>query len=221
MKKVKFLDWPFLLILFFLVLGPIGTKVYLIYNVALYEVPFNWMETQTKVNPQKMNEMFEDKHGMQMPVDGTVASGWLNQQVGEGLGQEDLSSFYANPIAVTPESLKKGGDNYRVYCSICHGDLGNGGLTAKLKGGHFNAPSFHSQKLKEAPDGTIYQIIMRGQNTMPSYAKQIPADVRWSIVNYIRVLQRSQNAKEADTEIKFTEESTVKADVNSVKEGHH
>ena len=221
MKKVKFMDWPFLLLLFFIILGPIGTKIYLIYNHMLYNIPFNWMDDQPKLNPQEKSESFEDRRGMQTPVEGTIAKGWLNQQVGEGFALEDLSNFYANPIAITPASLKKGADNFRVYCSICHGDLGNGGLTGKLKGGHFTPPSLHSQKLKDAPDGMMYQIIMRGQNIMPGYAKQIPADVRWSIVNYIRVLQRSQNAKEADLDVKAVDESSAKTDVNSGKEGHH
>ena len=160
---------------------------------------------------------------MQVPVEETIAKGWLSQKVGEDFTKEEVSEFYANPIPVTPESLKKGADNFRVYCSICHGDLGNGGLTGKLKGGHFVPPSFHSQKLKDAPDGMIYQIIMRGQNTMPSYAKQIPADIRWSIVNYIRVLQRSQNAKPEDLEVKLNDsvKADVKAEVKSGSEGQH
>jgi mono/diheme cytochrome c family protein len=221
MKKVKFMDWPFLLILFFLIMGPLGTKFYLFYNHALYTIPYNWMETQTKLTPQNKSEVFADQRGMQTPVEETIAHGSLSQKLVEGFGQEDMSSFYANPVAVTAESLKKGADYYRVYCSVCHGDLGNGGSTGKLKGGHFAPPSFHSQKLKEGPDGLIYQVIMRGQNSMASYAKQIPVDARWAIVNYIRVLQRSQGAKDSDLDIKINDESTAKAEVNSAKEGSH
>lgn len=221
MKKVKFMDWPFLLILLFLIIGPIGTKVYLFYNHILYTVPYDWMETQSKLNPQKKSDVFADQRGMQTPVEETIAQGSLNQKINEGFVLEDLSSFYANPIAITDESIKKGADNYRVYCSVCHGDLGNGGSTGKLKGGHFAPPSFHSQVLKDASDGYFYQVIVKGKNSMPSYAKQIPTDARWAIVNYIRVLQRSQGAKPADLEVKLKDEGTVKADVNSGKEGHH
>lgn len=221
MKKVKFMDWPFLLFLFFAIMGPVGTKVYLIYNHALYNVPFDWMDNQPKINPQEKSEVFSDQRGMQPAVEGTIAKGWLNHQMEVGYAQEDLSAYYSNPVAITEESLLKGAENYRVYCSICHGDLGNGGLTGKLKGGHFAPPSFHSKILKEGSDGLIYQAIVRGKNTMPSYAKQIPADVRWAIVNYIRVLQRSQDAKEADLEVKVAEDKTVKEEVKSGKEGQH
>lgn len=220
MKKVRFMDWPFLVILFFFIMGPLGTKFYLIYNHMLYNVPFNWMETQDKLTPQKKSEMFADKRGMQAPVTETVSTTSLSQQVGESLSQEDLSSFYANPVALNEESIKKGGDAFRIYCSVCHGDLAEGGNTAKLRGGHFLPPTLHSQKLKDAPDGLIYQIIMRGQNSMPSYAKQIPAEVRWSIVNYVRVLQRSQGAKESDLEVKVNEQTAASTSSNSGKEGH-
>ena len=38
---------------------------------------------------------------------------------------------------------------------------------------------------------------MNGQNIMPSYAKQTTDEERWSIVHYIRTLQRSQNAPDS------------------------
>ena len=203
MKKRKFMDWPFLLVLFFFVMGPVGTKIYFVYNHMLYNQPYSWMETQAKLTPQKKSSLFADGRGMQAPVEETVSHSSLTQQIGEEFAKEDLSEFYANPISVTQESLHKGSEGYRIYCSMCHGDLAKGGETAKLRGGHFLPPSLHSQKLKDAPDGLIYQIIMHGQNTMPSYAKQIPAEVRWSIINYVRVLQRSQDAKESDLDAKL------------------
>jgi mono/diheme cytochrome c family protein len=43
---------------------------------------------------------------------------------------------------------------------------------------------------------------MNGQNVMPSYSKQISADDIWAIIHYIRALQRSQNAKDSDLEVK-------------------
>jgi mono/diheme cytochrome c family protein len=44
----------------------------------------------------------------------------------------------------------------------------------------------------------IYHIITNGQNAMPSYSRQTTNKERWAIVDYIRVLQRAQNAKESD-----------------------
>lgn len=214
MRQRKFMDWPFLLFLFFFVMGPVATKIYLVYNHMLYNIPFNWMETQNKLTPQKLSNLFVDGRGMQSPVVETISGATLNQQINESLVKEDLSGFYSNPIPVTEESLKKGQEGFRIFCSVCHGDLALGGTTAKLRGGHFLPPTLHSQKIKDGPDGLIYQIIVRGQNTMPSYAKQIPEEVRWSIINYVRVLQRSQDAKESDLEAKLNEQSTVSAGKN-------
>jgi mono/diheme cytochrome c family protein len=47
-------------------------------------------------------------------------------------------------------------------------------------------------------DGRIYHIITTGQNVMPSYSRQITKEERWAIVDYIRVLQRAQNASQSD-----------------------
>jgi mono/diheme cytochrome c family protein len=39
---------------------------------------------------------------------------------------------------------------------------------------------------------------MKGKNAMPSYAADLDQDERWSVVNYVRVLQRALNAKDSD-----------------------
>ena len=41
-------------------------------------------------------------------------------------------------------------------------------------------------------------MIQNGVNTMPSYGHEMAAADRWAIVAYIRALQRSQAAGEAD-----------------------
>ena len=54
------------------------------------------------------------------------------------------------------------------------------------------------QRLKNAPLGWFYDVISNGFGGMPDYSAQIkPAD-RWAIAAYIRALQFSQNANEAD-----------------------
>jgi mono/diheme cytochrome c family protein len=58
----------------------------------------------------------------------------------------------------------------------------------------------HTDKVRNWPDGNIYNVITNGQNVMPSYEKSVSRDERWAIIHYIRVLQRSQNAKDSDLE---------------------
>ena len=55
-------------------------------------------------------------------------------------------------------------------------------------------PSYHSDRLRQAPVGHFVDVITQGYGVMYSYAQRVePAD-RWAIAAYIRVLQKSQNA---------------------------
>jgi mono/diheme cytochrome c family protein len=83
-----------------------------------------------------------------------------------------------------------------TFCSPCHGNFGRG--DSRLQGQFPNPPTLHFDKVRNWPDGNIYHVMTDGQNIMPSYATQISKDDRWAIVQYIRVLQRAQNAKESD-----------------------
>jgi mono/diheme cytochrome c family protein len=55
-----------------------------------------------------------------------------------------------------------------------------------------------SQQIRDYQDGKIYYVIMMGKNAMPSYAADLSEDERWSVVHYVRVLQRALNAKDED-----------------------
>ena len=55
-----------------------------------------------------------------------------------------------------------------------------------------------ADQIRQLPDGEIYYVIMKGKNAMPSYAADLDKDQRWSVVNYVRVLQRALNAKDSD-----------------------
>jgi transglutaminase-like putative cysteine protease len=56
-------------------------------------------------------------------------------------------------------------------------------------------PSYHIQRLRDAPAGHFYEVMTNGFGAMYSYAARVePAD-RWRIAAYIRVLQLSRNAK--------------------------
>ena len=49
--------------------------------------------------------------------------------------------------------------------------------------------NLHDQKIREQPDGQIFDIITNGSGLMPAYRWPIlPAD-RWAIIAYVRQLQ--------------------------------
>ena len=53
-------------------------------------------------------------------------------------------------------------------------------------------------KIRARPDGSIFNTIGNGIRTMPAYDKQIAIEDRWTIVAYLRALERSQNARPGD-----------------------
>ena len=101
------------------------------------------------------------------------------------------------PPAVTLALLERGQERFRIYCTPCHSELGDGnGMIVQR--GFPSPPSYHIARLREAPVEHFYDVITHGHGAMYSFADRVqPAD-RWAIVAYIRALQASQNATVAD-----------------------
>ena len=55
-------------------------------------------------------------------------------------------------------------------------------------------PSFHQDRLRNAPVGHFFDVITNGYGAMYSYADRIPVDDRWAIIAYVRALQLSNLA---------------------------
>ena len=172
----------------------IGT--YLMLNKLVYIEPLNWMEKQAKVIPQTGSEIFADGRGMRLPVEGTIAKGFIPYPFE---GETNPKEVLSNPYFPTKENLELGQRKFLTYCSPCHGNYGDG--DSRLAGQFPNPPTLHSDRARNFSDGMIYHIITVGQNVMPSYASQVTREERWSIVNYIRVLQRAKNATDSDLKL--------------------
>jgi hypothetical protein len=174
----------------------VSLGTYLTLNKLMYIQPFNWMDEQAKVIPQSGSGFFTDGRGMRLPVEGTVARGFIPYPFEGEINPKDVLS---NPYFPTKENLEFGQRKYLTYCSPCHGNFGDG--DSRLQGQFPNPPTLHSDRGRNFSDGMIYHIITVGQNVMPSYASQVTREERWAIVNYIRVLQRAKNATEADIKL--------------------
>jgi len=55
-------------------------------------------------------------------------------------------------------------------------------------------PSYHQDRLRQAPVGHFFDVITNGYGRMYSYASRVPPEDRWRIIAYIRALQLSQRA---------------------------
>ena len=174
----------------------VGAGSYFTLNWLLYDVvPFNWMWHQEKVMPQTRNTFFADGFSMRVPVEGTVARGFIPYEY-KGVPDSLIKVFYVNPLPVTKDIIERGKKRFDTYCSPCHGYFAKG--DSRLRGQFPAPPTLHSDKVRNWDDGHIYNVITNGQNNMPSYEKQVSRDDRWAIIHYLRVLQRAMNARESD-----------------------
>jgi len=158
------------------------------------------MDRQERLDPQERFAFFADGRAMRPPVPGTVARGFLREDSRFYLGRvEDRSFVERMPVAVTRDLLERGRDRYTIFCSMCHGDAGDGqGIIMTGGYGFVPAPSYHSEALRARPDGYVFDVLSNGVRTMPGYGQQVPVADRWAIVAYVRALQRSQWASEGD-----------------------
>ncbi len=156
------------------------------------------MDSQERYDAQAASRFFADGMVNRMPVKGTVA---LSE------GYEDTEFYFGKtadgkvlkkaPVPFTAEVLKRGQKRFNIYCAPCHGRTGNAkGIVVNR--GFLPPPDFHTDKVRNYPDGHIFDVISNGFRNMPSYKHQIPVADRWKIVAYVRALQRSQNASAQD-----------------------
>jgi len=98
---------------------------------------------------------------------------------------------------LTQALLERGQERYRIYCTPCHSELGDGNGMVVQRG--FPHPlSYHEQRLREAPVDYFYDVITNGYGAMYSFAARVAPQDRWAIAAYIRALQLSQNASAAN-----------------------
>jgi mono/diheme cytochrome c family protein len=155
--------------------------------------PMVHMLDQPRLGPQKADAFFKDGRGMQMPVAGTVARGYLPL----GVTTQEQAAALVNPLPRTKEVFALGREGFRRRCVVCHGPLANGVGTMTSAYGARPA-NLQAKMFVDYPDGKIYWVIVKGKNAMPSHAADLSETQRWAIVHYVRALQRAQNAKDED-----------------------
>lgn len=153
------------------------------------------MDTQQKIKPFRESNFFADGMGMRQPVEGTIAKGDLRENTEFYTGKNENGEFLKNsPVAVDNKILDRGMERYNIYCSPCHGQVGDGkGIITKYA---YPIPptNLHDPRIRSVEDGYLYDVITNGIRNMPAYNHQIPVSDRWAIVGYIRSLQLSQKA---------------------------
>jgi mono/diheme cytochrome c family protein len=129
------------------------------------------------------------------PADGGTPAAMAEPAQGAESGAAAAAAW--QPRTITAEYLARGRERFDVFCSPCHGRLGDGnGMIVQR--GYKRPASYHQARLRNIADGYFFDVVTRGFGQMPSYASQVPVADRWAIVAYVRALQLSQNARLAE-----------------------
>ncbi len=101
------------------------------------------------------------------------------------------------PPPVALALIERGREHFDIFCSPCHGRAGDGeGMDVQR--GFPKPPSYHLQRLVDAPAQHFFDVITDGYGAMYAYGARVPPADRWAIIAYIRALQLSQNPALAD-----------------------
>ena len=146
------------------------------------------MADQPKNRPLSPSPFFDDGRSERPLIENTVARG--------SIADEDLfvpKESNAFPLSLTPELLHRGQERYRIFCSPCHGIQGDGNGMISMRGMK-HPPSFHDPRLRQVPNGYVFDEMTNGFGGLLSYSAQVPPADRWAIIAYVRALQFSRYA---------------------------
>lgn len=147
------------------------------------------MDVQPRYEPQAASAFFYNGAAMRPPVPGTVARGELRGSGPYWTGKDAGGAFVAAvPLAVSDAVRARGAERYDIYCAACH-DKGGDGKGILFERGKVPTPSFHIDRLRQMPDGQIFDTITNGLGLMPSYRYPLPVPDRWAIIVHLRTLQ--------------------------------
>src|SRR5206468_504783 len=138
------------------------------------------MHDQPKYVPLRESEFFPNHQSARSFVEGTVARGSIpanasaqqtaQQPTGATGVPEDLF-----PFPITEDVLKRGQQRFNIYCAPCHSQVGDGnGMIVQR--GFRKPPSFHTERLRQAPASHFFDVVTNGFGAMSSYAEQVPTN---------------------------------------------
>jgi hypothetical protein len=150
------------------------------------------MQDQPRYEPLQKSDFFPDGRSAREIPANTVAAGSFDDTQPEFTGVKPDGGFLETiPRELTPALMHRGRERFDVFCSPCHGRLGDGNGMAAQRGVRW-PPSFHTDRARRLPPGYVFAVITNGFGGMPDYSDQIPPDDRWAIIAYLRALQVSR-----------------------------
>ncbi len=158
------------------------------------------MHDAPSYDPLQATTFFSDGKASRPLVANTVARGLLREDTHLYQGKVDGQLATTFPMPVTSDVMARGQERFNVFCAPCHGRTGAGNGMVVQRG--FKAPpSYHEDRLRNAPVGYFFDVMTNGFGVMQDYSAQVPVADRWAIAAYMRALQLSQRATLDDVPI--------------------
>jgi mono/diheme cytochrome c family protein len=151
------------------------------------------MAVQPRYDPLEPSDFFADHMAARPRIAGTVARGEVAIAGPAATGKINGVDVDGYPFPVTTAVMNRGQERFNIYCSPCHGRLGDGNGMIPSRG-YRRPPSYHTDALRTAKTGHFFDVMTNGFGAMPSYAPQVSVQDRWAIIAYIRALQLAHNA---------------------------
>jgi mono/diheme cytochrome c family protein len=155
------------------------------------------MQDQPKYKPLQESRFYADGRSARPIPAGTIARDELNDDDLFHTGKTNGTWTDTIPLTVNMQLLRRGRERFDIYCSPCHGRIGDGNGMIALRGVRRPA-DLTSARVREEPPGYIFDVITNGYGGMGDYGDQVPPHDRWAIVAYMRALELSHNATLAD-----------------------
>lgn len=153
------------------------------------------MEEQARLDTYESSPNFGSAAREILPEAVPVGFERADEHFNFGTVDGELADELPATVELNEALLVTGQRRYEQFCSPCHGLDGSGEGVIALEG--FPQPAtYHTDELRTAPLGYIYQVITEGSSNgvMFSYASRVLPEDRWAIAAYIRALQLSQYA---------------------------
>jgi mono/diheme cytochrome c family protein len=170
---------------------------------------FPGMKRQPKFRPQSADGFFADGRADRPPPPGVVPAdfGPLAQPLHDDAflyeGKAPDGSWargFPDAIPVDLRLLQRGRERYAIYCSPCHGLVGDGnGVTKRY--GMGATPSYYDDRIVQMAEGQIFDTITHGKApayNMPPYGDKLTPEDRWAVIAYVRALERAHHGTLAD-----------------------
>ena len=181
---------------------------------------FSDMRWQPRFDAQHESRFYGDSRAARPLVPGTVPIGYTlpkayyttganNNALAKSTGAFSIAPDYYNtgkfgasygdgiPVEIGPAQMARGRERFNINCAPCHGATAAGnGIVQQM--GLSTVANLQDARIRNMPDGQIFNTITNGKNTMGAYGSNITVEDRWEIISYLRALQRSQHAKIED-----------------------